>query len=222
MAYSSGVVYASDNVESVLRNIRVESVLEERTRRSMEDRIDGIKMLNLHEIPTDLSKSGSIIYFGDSRVVGMSMSGGDQVYVGKVAMGYNWMAGEGKNILLSKMSQYPKAQVVFCFGVNDVGNIGSYVSFFNDFISQYPERNIWFESVNPISDGMAAANGYFARNYMVKTFNSQLADGVADKYLDTYDILIQNGFGSPDGIHYDAGTYLNIENLTKDLILEKL
>ena len=199
----------------------VEKIVEirEDVEEKVFDRIGGIKML--YQQYKDVPYPDQIIYFGDSRVVGMQMTGGDQIYVGKVSMGYNWMAGTGKDLLLQEMSAHPDAQIVFCFGVNDVGNIGSYISWFQSFISQYPDREIWYESVNPIEDGKAAACGYFARDQMVRSFNGQLEGALSDRYLDTYSELVSTGFGTQDGVHYDSGTYQKIQDLTKDLIVDK-
>lgn len=163
-----------------------------------------------------------VIFYGDSRVVGMSSACPGDAYVGEVAMGYDWMAGAGLSGLTSAMSALPDADVVFCFGVNDPGNVDAYASWFNSFAESHPDRRIWFESVNPIADGAAAANGYFTRNYMVTDFNARLSAAVGDRYLDVYSTLISLGFGTWDGVHYDAGTYATISEATKDEIEEKL
>lgn len=160
-----------------------------------------------------------IIYFGDSRVVGMSLSCGDQIYVGKVSMGYSWMKGTGLSLLRREMKRHPHAQIVFCFGVNDVDNIRSYISFFRSFAAKYPKRKVWFASVNPISDSKAIANGYFIRNRMVVSFNRRLKSALPDYYLNTYRYLTKYGFGTRDGVHYTSKTYHDIENQVLYLII---
>ncbi len=162
----------------------------------------------------------SIIWFGDSRVVGMGMSAraNTDTYIGKVSSGYNWMAGEGMRLLMDAVSTNPESQIVFCFGVNDFGNVDSYIQYFKSFHNSYP--NSWFETVNPVGDAAAASCGYMVRDNMVQTFNSRLKAEIPDRCLDTYDVLVSTGFGSGDGVHYDAATYAKIEDETRQLIQE--
>lgn len=185
---------------------------------------DRIETLRNAEIPeTEAVKEVSrIIFYGDSRVVGMGMSCSGNSYVGEVSMGYDWMAGAGLSGLYGEMGADPDADVVFCFGVNDVGNVDAYAAWFNSFVEQNPDRRIWFMSVNPIDDGAAAANGYFARNGMVTDFNARLSAAVGDRYLDVYSVLVSNGFYAPDGVHYDGATYEAIQNAARTLIEGKI
>lgn len=158
-----------------------------------------------------------IIFVGDSRVVGQSGVGG-QYYVGRESMGYDWMAGECAGILQGEMAAHPEAAIVFCFGVNDLHNIGAYIGWYQWFLSQYPERSVWFLYVNPIWDDAAASCGYLVRNYMITPFNDALRSTFPDKYIDTYTYLMNYGFGTGDGVHYDAATYQAIQNYTYEAV----
>lgn len=159
-----------------------------------------------------------LIFYGDSRTKGLQMCAGGCVYVGKVSAGYAWMAGEGYDLLTSAMAQYPDAEVVFCFGVNDLGNVDSYIQFFRDFKAAYPDRGAYFASVNPIADSIAAANGYVVKNASVEAFNERISEELGDDYLDTYTFFAAGGFDTVDGVHYGSETYIEIQNLTKILI----
>ncbi len=154
-----------------------------------------------------------IIFAGDSRVVGMASAGGYH-YVGEIGIGYYWLTGEGAGWLSSEMAAYPGAAVVFCFGINDLGNIGAYIAYYQTLLAQYPDRQIYFMSVNPVNEAAAAASGYTVNNAMIEGFNASLMDAFPDRYIDVYGYLMAGGFGTADGIHYDVGTYANIQNYT--------
>ena len=153
-----------------------------------------------------------MIFFGDSRVVGMSMYAGGYNYVGKVAAGYPWMASEGMALLTEQMDMFPQADIVSCFGINDLGNIGAYIGFYRYLQQAFPNRRFWFMSVNPVSERQAAASGYSVRNAMIEPFNSMLLSAFPDRYIDCYTYLYQNGVGTDDGVHYFGDTYAAVQD----------
>lgn len=161
-----------------------------------------------------------MIFVGDSRVVGMSMAGGC-CYVGKESIGYDWFVSEGVYQMLDQMNVWPDADVIFCFGINDVANIGSYIAEYQYLMESYPNTRFWCMSVNPVNDGMASSCGYFINSDMVASFNSVLQQAFPKAYLDVYSYLQQNGYGTSDGVHYDVGTYLVIQEYAKYLINQK-
>ena len=75
--------------------------------------------------------------------------------------------------------------------------------------------------MNPVNDGMASSCGYFINSDMVVSFNSVLQQAFPEAYLDVYSYLQQNGYGTSDGVHYDVGTYLVIQEYAKYLINQK-
>ena len=161
-----------------------------------------------------------MIFVGDSRVVGMSMAG-SYCYVGKESIGYDWFVSEGVYQMLDQMNAWPDADVIFCFGINDVANIGSYIAEYQYLMESYPNTRFWCMSVNPVNDGMASSCGYFINSDMVASFNSVLQQAFPEAYLDVYSYLQQNGYGTSDGVHYDVGTYLVIQEYAKYLINQK-
>ena len=163
-----------------------------------------------------------LIFFGDSRVVGMSEYAGGYHYVGRVSAGYPYMTGDGLTGLLQMMADWPYADIVFCFGVNDPGNVDSYIGFYQSFLAQYPGRRAWFMAVTPVSEVQAAAAGYQIRNAQIEAFNAALQYAFPDRYIDCYTYLMENGVNTGDGVHYDGTTYAAEQDFTWRTIQEKL
>ena len=161
-----------------------------------------------------------MIFVEDSRVVGMSMAGGYS-YVGKESIGYDWFVSEGVYQMLDQMNAWPDADVILCFGINDVANIGSYISEYQYLVDAYPDTRFWFMSVNPVNDAMASSCGYFINSDMVISFNNVLQQAFPEQYLDVCSYLQENGYGTSDGVHYDVRTCLVIQEYTKYLINQK-
>ena len=158
-------------------------------------------------------------FVGDSRVVGMESSCSGNVYIGEVAAGYGYLVSVVPTVC-SIADARPQDDIVVTFGVNDVGNINAYIAEYAYLYEKYRGR-FWVMSVNPIEDGAAAANGYFARNYMVENFNALLRDAFPDIYLDCYDMMLQNGYQTWDGVHYSPSTYQDIQEYAYEMISEK-
>ena len=102
-----------------------------------------------------------------------------------------------------------------------MANIGSYISEYQYLVDAYPDTRFWFMSVNPVSDAMASSCGYFINSDMVISFNNVLQQAFPEQYLDVYSYLLENGYGTSDGVHYDVGTYLVVQEYTKYLINQK-
>ncbi len=162
-----------------------------------------------------------ILFVGDSRTVGMSYIGGYD-YIGKNGAGYNWFSSEAVYSMLDYMNWCPDNDVVLCFGVNDVWTIDSYISYYRDLFSTYPQTRFWIMSVNPCQDDMAASCGYMINNDMINQFNEIMQMTFPEHYLDINTFLWFQGFGTNDGVHYDEGTYLVIQEYTRSLITEKI
>ncbi len=170
----------------------------------------------------DQQQSSDMIFFGDSRVVGMSFYAGGYHYVGKVSMGYDWMSGEGSTYLLDMMEDFPQADIVFCFGVNDLGNVDAYINWYRQFMDDHPDRRCWFLAVTPVNEGIAGANGYSVKNSSIADFNTKLQAAFPDQYLDAYSYLMEYGANTGDGVHYDGITYAGIEDFAWRAISAKL
>lgn len=159
-------------------------------------------------------KVDGIVFVGDSRVVGMSRLGGYD-YIGKNGEGYDWFVNDAVFTLYDFLYSYPDHDVVLCFGVNDLPNIDLYVDFYRFLMDAYPDTRFWVASVNPCNDEMAESLGYYMRNNMIEPFNEIMKEAFPNQYIDCYRYLTKNGYATVDGIHYDDGTYLVIQEYCK-------
>ena len=51
--------------------------------------------------------------------------GRTDIYIGKVGMGYDWLAASAVEELKTVLMRYPKSKVVLRMGINDLGNISA-------------------------------------------------------------------------------------------------
>ena len=128
-------------------------------------------------------------------------------FIGKVSMGYSWMVSTALSQVKAKLKKEPTLYVIFCFGINDLGNIDKYISEYKKLISSYKYANFFFMSVNPINTSAARANGYKVTNSEIEAFNTKLKEAMGFRYLDTYKWMTKKGFDTADGIHYASSTY---------------
>ena len=167
-----------------------------------------------------LKFSGKYLIVGDSRTVGMdsAVSSSETKFIGKVSMGYSWLkATAGPNVKQYLLGN-PKLKVIFAFGINDLGNIASYISYYNALMKEFPDTEFYFLSVNPVDEELSSSKGYSVKNSAIKKFNTKLKSAFGTKYIDTYTYLTKNKFSTIDGIHYTADTYLKLYNY----IVEKI
>ena len=152
------------------------------------------------------------VFLGDSRVVGMSYAISDNrtTFIGKVGEGYNWMMSAAVPRLEKLLRSNPTMYVVFCFGINDMGNVHRYVSSYSNLVSKYKYANFFFISVNPINYSISSAHGYRVTNSQIESFNSVLSGAMGFRYINTYSWMKRKGFGTNDGIHYTSSTYQNL------------
>ena len=154
--------------------------------------------------------SGKYIFVGDSRMVGMknSVSSSKVEYIAEVNSGYNYLQATAGPKLKTLLAKYPDAKVVLAHGVNDLGNINSYISYYKQLINNYPKAKFYILSVNPVDYAKGLNYGYrWVTNDAIKSFNNSLKANFSSRYIDTYTYLQNNGFGTSDGIHYVASTY---------------
>lgn len=150
------------------------------------------------------------IFVGDSRTVGMEAvrQNENTTYIGKVSMGYQWLSGHAGKTLQKHLDKNPTAKVIFAFGINDLGNVDHYISYYRSMMQKYPQARFYVMSVNPVEHKKAKKHNYTVKNAQIKEFNTamQVAFG-SSVYIDTYTYLQQSGFETVDGIHYTPQTY---------------
>lgn len=152
---------------------------------------------------------GDYLIVGDSRIVGMdsAVAAKNAKFIGKVSMGYNWLKSNAGPEVKQYLAGNPKLKVVFAFGVNDLGNITQYISYYKSLMREYPKTEFYFTAVNPVNEPLALSKGYQVKNSQIKAFNTKLKSAFGSKYINTYSYLVKNKFGSSDGVHYTADTY---------------
>lgn len=179
------------------------------------------QVIFLNEITT------TTMFLGDSRTVGMQTAIGNLpnvIWVCKVGGNYNWLMNGTVNIYDMEctpadaadmfLTANPQGTLYFNLGVNDMGDVSLYTAYINSLSEKFPEANIYYMSVNPVYDDMCAGNGYYASNEKISTFNTAVLSALSDKivWIDTYTYLMENGYGTFDGLHYDNNTYKAIYN----------
>lgn len=176
--------------------------------------VDGHYLDDTGKKASTVKKSGKYLIVGDSRTVGMDMvvSASKTKFIGKVSMGYSWLVSTAGPQVKQYLAKNPKANVIFAFGINDLGNVSSYISYYKSLMKKYPNANFRFMSVNPVNEAVASRVGYSIKNSAIKTFNSRLKKAFGAKYLNTYTWLNTNGFSTSDGIHYTGATYKKLYN----------
>lgn len=147
-----------------------------------------------------------VLYVGDSRTEGMKIAVGESEnikFIAKVGAGLSWLKSSAASSAEGIIKSKPETIIIFNFGVNDLGNIDNYLTFYRTFGQK--SSNIWYMSVNPVVDGKSSVT-----NAQIEEFNSKLKAQAGSRYIDTYSYLKTDGFNSPDGLHYDNDTYKKI------------
>ncbi len=163
-----------------------------------------------------LKGSPTYLFVGDSRTVGMSMSVGaaNTHFIGKVNMGYNWLMSTASGQVRSFINSHKNVYVIYCFGVNDLGNIHQYIAHYRSMRAAYPKVTFRFLSVNPVVDGSSR----YVSNAGIRAFNARLKAAFPAEYVDTY-AYVQGNMQTFDGVHYTTGTYRLLYNYIMGRIL---
>ena len=188
----------------------------------------------------DLNRYGGVIMVGDSRTVRMRQALAAQNcganmngvrFVSASGQGLKWFKDEGYRHLINqikhiRVSSSKPVAVVFNLGVNDLYRISDYVVYMNELAPELEKMNckLYYMSVNPINGVMIEKTGRLSlrKEAEVRAFNDRIKTGLDDyTYIDTYSWLMQNGFGTSngvngkdssedDGLHYTVKKYKRI------------
>ena len=188
----------------------------------------------------DLNRYGGVIMVGDSRTVRMRQALAAQNcganmngvrFVSASGQGLKWFKDEGYRHLINqikhiRVSSSKPVAVVFNLGVNDLYRISDYVAYMNELAPELEKMNckLYYMSVNPINGVMIEMTGRLSlrKEADVREFNDRIKTGLDEyTYIDTYSWLMQNGFGTSngvngkdssedDGLHYTVKTYKRI------------
>ena len=128
-------------------------------------------------------------------------------YIGKVGAGIGLFRNN-----YDQICQIRDKTVIINLGVNDLDS-SAYLRLYNGLPDEFLDNNkVIFMSVNPC-DG-----GYSYLNSRIEAFNNDMSAGLDSRitFLDSYTFLMWNGFSTVDGLHYTAGTYVDIYNFVYD------
>lgn len=155
------------------------------------------------------------IWVGDSRTEGLANS---------ISIEYLAAGGKGLSWCKENMPEiynYKNYNVMINFGINDIGNVNSYIDYYNNLPEDFVRNNqIFIISVNPVNETIAENVGYTIKNNMIKLFNEEIQKNLQNKiyFIDTYTYLQNEGFDTNDGVHYSNATYVKLYNYIRNQI----
>jgi len=163
-------------------------------------------MLEEHE----RSQYDKVIMVGDSRFSEMSavISHPACEWICKEGGDYDWLSETAASLINNSLVQ--NCAIVLNLGVNDPDNANKYIEFLNSKVDVWVEggADIYFMTVNPVDN---TYNGKITNNDILdfnNTLMANLSEWVA--YIDTSNALLDNGYETTDGLHYDRDTYIEI------------
>ena len=152
-------------------------------------------------------KYNDYLFVGDSRTVGLDDCVSGISSKAKVGAKVDYLQS-----VLSEVTKTRKKNVIFNFGVNDLGNINKYIKVYKSLPKEFiKNNNVIIMSVNP-TDGSKYGSWNTDIDKFNKKMKANLPSGV--KYLDTNSTLKKEGFSTRDGVHYKEVTYKRIAKLT--------
>lgn len=157
---------------------------------------------------------GKYIFVGDSRTTGMGnvVPSADTLYISKIGAGYSWLKGAGGTTLKNYLNANPNVKVILGFGVNDLGNIQSYITYYRSLIQAYPQTKFYITAVTPVNQKLCKQHGYTVKNSQIKAFDQQLRAAFGASYINTYKYVKSRGVDTIDGLHYQEEVYRDLYN----------
>lgn len=167
-------------------------------------------------------------FIGDSRTVGMQQAltvNGDLPdftnFTAKVGQGYTWLSEQRTLTTLSPCI------LLLNPGVNDLGNCSKYQQLYETYANTcWKDCPIYIISVNPCSAPCTSVTNASIEAFnnsmeaFVEAYNANRSAASPDienvpanartlpiRYIDTYHYLLETGYSSSDGLHYNADTY---------------
>lgn len=168
--------------------------------------------LSRYTVQTEVSEGSKYFLIGDSRIVGLNqvtdISSEDKYDVlAKVGEGYYWLSEQ----------ELPSDKVIVSFlGVNDLGNVQKYISYYNSILQQ--GYRLVLITVGPVDEDVESQFGYSVLNEDIDEFNKCILNGVNCEVLDLNTYLELMGYSTIDGVHYTQETY----RVIYDFIIDNL
>lgn len=157
------------------------------------------------------SQYSKVIMVGDSRFSGMSSvsTSASCVWICRDGAGYSWLTGTADQLIEDSIED--NCAIVFNLGVNDTDSQIDYINYINGKIDGWVEKgaDFYFMTVNPVDESRYSGS---INNNMIEDFNNTLMSNLSDwaAFIDTYSYLVENGFATSDGLHYESSTYQDI------------
>lgn len=161
------------------------------------------------------------ILIGDSRFVCMDRvvdveSHANQFIIARSGAGYKFLVSEAlpKAAIIEKAHpEIDTWKYIINLGVNDLQSAWRYARKYKELAAS---KNLVIQSVNPIQYSTIPQN----TQSNVETFNQKIRTIKGIEYLDTYAMLLSNGFSTIDGLHYTEETSKYIYRCIQDYILD--
>ena len=157
------------------------------------------------------------LYVGDSRTVGMcsaiTLSSNEECKA-QESQGHTWLTGNAIHTIEARMKEHPEGNLVINLGINDLGNVSSYISTYKTFASKYPNAKIVAVSLTPVENYPSITNS------QVDDFNAKLKSGLSStniKFCDINDKITGTGI-TTDGVHHTPEVYKQIHELIKQCL----
>ena len=141
------------------------------------------------------------VWVGDSRTVGMAAVT-PITTIAEVGVGIGFLREH-----IEEITQLRGKNIVFNLGVNDLENVKEYLKLLNSRPPKFlKENNLIVLSVNP------CAGIYSELNEQIDQFNTLMENNLEPSilWIDSNSWMLENGFATHDGLHYDDDTYWNL------------
>lgn len=182
-----------------------------------------------------------IIFVGDSRTVYLGQDlnrlgynkNKKMQFIARKAQGYQWLVSTAYPKLLSTLKAAPTCRkaVIFNFGINDLMNISSYITYLNQIADTLYKYNcdLYYMSVNPTDNPKCLAYNHPPRDEnLLAAFNQALQTSLDKRYiyLDTISFLnrklsegkLNSGNFTEDGLHFTEFTNKYIYSRTNYIL----
>lgn len=175
-----------------------------------------------------------VYFLGDSRTYGMQRAMGTSTpsnvsFLCRAGVGFSYLRDIIWPELVRQVKSLPLSErkaVIVNFGINDLENVSSYISFLKDTAAPALEKyncDLYYMSVNPANNAMVAdVGGKIRGEKAIASFNTAIYQNLCRgkdapcTYINTCKWLQMNGWtsrfqnGVRDGVHYSTATYRRI------------
>lgn len=156
-------------------------------------------------------KLSGAVFIGDSRVIDLCRYNDVNPLIpyAQNNMGYQYMVDAVNN-------SGDRLKIIM-MGTNDAANIDAYLNFYRN------RNDVILLTLGPVNDSYLinpgfALSGYPLRDYHMSSFNERLMS-LGKPLIDLYSFMVNSGFGTGDGVHYDIPTNNRMWQFIKSQLL---